>query len=175
MGIRFQEVSSDDPVALAYIMKWDNDEAIKHLLRPNFKAEPLCDVTVADVKESLTRSDTKHTYMIFEDEQPIGYVSLDLAFEHLVNKDEKTGWVSVCIGEKSARNKGIGKQALAFLEFKCQEFELTRIELGVFSFNARAHALYKRKGYQEIATLEKKFYYAGQWHDDIRLEKRLHH
>ncbi|TCS93676.1 GNAT family N-acetyltransferase [Hazenella coriacea] len=46
------------------------------------------------------------------------------------------------------QGRGFGKQAMAALEEKVKEFQVTKISLHAFGFNERAISLYKKIGYE---------------------------
>ena len=82
-----------------------------------------------------------------------------------------TAWISITIGEEIARGKGIGYQALQYLEQEIRKQGLKRIELGVFEFNTAAIKLYQRAGYREIGRIPDFTYWQGKMWQDIRMEK----
>ena len=88
-------------------------------------------------------------------------------------KEPGSAWIGIDIGEESARGKGIGTQAMQYLEEQIKVQGMHRIELGVFEFNTNAIKLYKKMGFKEIARIPDFTYYQGKMWEDIRMEKRL--
>ncbi|MGL4335560.1 MAG: GNAT family N-acetyltransferase [Turicibacter sp.] len=172
MNIEFKEVTEDDFKDFELIAKWDNDDEIKYQLRPNFCASQLEDVNADELYNNFIKSSDKYLYMILDDNKNIGYVSLDTEF-FMLYKDEKAAWISICVGEKEYRAKGIGKVAMAFLEVKSKELNRRRIELGVFSYNQKAFKFYELMGYTKIGEKKDFVFYNGKWHADIRMEKYI--
>jgi len=112
-------------------------------------------------------------YLILDGDKPIGEASIDTNFPHLVKDKGETAWISIVIGDKSYWGKGVAQKAMEFLEEESKRFGLNRIELGVFGFNQRAKAFYKKLGFNEIKLNEMFTFHNGKWHVDIRMEKYL--
>jgi RimJ/RimL family protein N-acetyltransferase len=49
------------------------------------------------------------------------------------------------------------------------QLNLHRIELGVFGFNTRAIAAYRKVGFVEEGRRRQAVYRSGAWHDDVRM------
>ena len=62
---------------------------------------------------------------------------------------------------------------MEFFEKESIKLGLIRAELGTFEFNSRAHAFYKKLGYDEIGRVKNFTYYRNRFWDDIRMEKML--
>ena len=127
-------------------------------------------VTVERLQERLKYT---HIYLINFEEALVGEISFQIDPKQLYRKEKGSAWIGINIGEASARGKGIGVQAMKYLEEQISKQGLKRIELGVFEFNANAINLYKKMGYQEIARINYFTYWQGKMWQDIRMEKRL--
>ncbi|HAX72030.1 MAG TPA: hypothetical protein DCY20_00755 [Firmicutes bacterium] len=173
MGVTFEKVRETDRVDFELITKWDNDEAIKYLIRPNFYEGEIEEASALELFENFQKSDGKYLYMILLDGEKVGYVSLDSKFPMLYQKQHQTGWISICIGEADYRHLGVGQAAMLFIEQLGKALRLERLELGVFEYNEKAIAFYDKMGYQEIGRIDDFVYYQGAWHKDIRMEKWL--
>ena len=171
--ITFEKIEFSNTEAFITLAKWDNDDEIKHLTRPNFQEGELVDVTPEELREGLFNNVNKYGYLILDDEVAVGYVTIDMDFSMLIKKEVKTAWIGIGIGEATSRGKGVGIFAMQFLEKQCRELGAKRIELGVFSFNHRAKSLYEKMGYQAFAKIENFVYYDGNWYSDVRMEKNL--
>lgn len=76
--------------------------------------------------------------------------------------------IGIMIGDKEYWGKGYGSDALKVLiKFIFEEVNMKKIKLGVFSFNKRAIACYKKIGFTEEGTLKKELYRNGEYHDVI--------
>jgi GNAT superfamily N-acetyltransferase len=142
-----------------------------YLTRPNENEAALGrreTVTVEDLTQRLT---DHHLYLIYLDDQLIGEMSYQVDPPHLYKKETGTAWIGITISEEIGRGKGIGYQALEYLEEQIKAHGLKRMELGVFEFNTNAIKLYNKLGYKEIARIDNFTYWQGKIWQDIRMEK----
>ncbi len=173
MDISYKKLTTNDISDFDDIARWDNDKEIQHFLIPNFKNEEIPDITGEKLAGFLRGNEShKEIYMIIAQGENIGCFSIEFEFPHLYLK-EKSTWISMCIGEKRFLGKGMAKKAMEFIENYSKERGYNRIELGVFEFNEKAQALYKKCGFQEIGRIPEFTYYNGNKYDDIRMEKRF--
>ena len=174
MNITFREVKKDSIDDFILIAKWSNDDSIKHFLIPNFTGDDLPYLSPEELyNTALNRPEPYYQYLILDENIPIGELSIEKYPPQLHKKIKNTGWIGITIGEEKYRGHGIGKLAIQFMEDKCRDLKLTRIELGVFAFNHNAVKLYKSMGYKEFGIIKDFTYYQGKWHNDIRMEKYL--
>lgn len=75
--------------------------------------------------------------------------------------------------ERSARRQGHGRALLAAAIAWARKHEVAWIDLGVFSANAPARALYRSAGFVEVATTRDRFRVEGQRIDDIAMTLEL--
>ena len=67
-----------------------------------------------------------------------------------------------------ARGRGLGTDALGILvRYGFEEMGLNRIQLGVYSFNDRAIAAYKKLGFVEEGRRREAALHAGHWYDEV--------
>jgi RimJ/RimL family protein N-acetyltransferase len=173
MDITFQKLIEPDSEVLEYINKWENDPALIPLIRPNKNKEALEMreiLTIQVLEERLVHS---HTFLIYRGDQLIGEMDYQIDPKHLYKKEAGTAWIGIIIGEEIARGKGIGYQALQYLEEEIRKQGLKRIELGVFEFNTGAIKLYQKAGYKEIGRIPDFTYWDGKMWQDIRMEKYI--
>ncbi len=170
--LRFKQVTSNDEALIAIMTSWYNDDSIQHFIKPNFQEGPFEKCTQDSIKESVNEKN-KYYYIAFDDEHPIGEVSITVDPEHLARKVENTGWISILIGEGSYRKKGYGDKLMHFIERTAKELGLKRIELGVFDFNENAIKFYQKLGYLPFYEFKDFTYWNETWHSDIRMEKYL--
>jgi len=173
MNITFTKLlSPTQEIADAYT-KWENDPALISFARPNPDEEALNRREVITMEELVQRLEHSHTYLIYLDGQLIGEMSYQVNPAHLYKREPGTAWIGIIIGEESARGKGIGFQAMQFMEAEIKQAGHPRIELGVFEFNTNAIKLYRKLGYQEIGRIDNFTYWQGNMHSDIRMEKYI--
>jgi RimJ/RimL family protein N-acetyltransferase len=153
--------------------RWENDPLLVPLSRPNQNQEDLerqQRVTPESLEQRLIHN---HMYLLYLDEQLIGEMNYQVDPQHLLKQIPGTAWIGITIGEAIGRGKGIGQQALRYLEYQIQSHGLARIELGVFEFNAPALTLYRKLAYQEIGRIPDFTYWKDRMWHDIRMEKNL--
>jgi aminoglycoside 6'-N-acetyltransferase I len=173
MNVRFELLSDISQDVIDAFSRWENDPELIPFSRPNACQKDL------DRREAVTGEDLQKRlahntiYLIYLDEMLIGEMNYQVDPRHLYRKQPGTAWVGITIGEASARGQGIGGQAMRHLEARVFQQGLTRIELGVFEFNANAIKLYRRLGYVEIGRIPDFTFWQGRLWQDIRMEKEV--
>lgn len=173
MIVTFEELTTPDLTVCETLERWENDSGLVPFIRPNQNNDDLekhFSVTIETVRERLLHHPI---YLIFVDGQLVGQMDFQIDPVHLFKKSEGTAWIGIIIGEASARGKGVGSQAMNYLEEQIKRQGLKRIELGVFEFNTRAIRLYRSLGFQEIGRIDDFTYWQGRMWQDIRMEKYL--
>jgi len=172
MKLHFEPLISTDDL-IERMVSWYNDPEIAPFIHPNFKAVPFHHYSKEDVIDELRPQPTIKRFTIWDDQNPIGELSITRNFHLLINDPAQTAWISIAIGEKEYWGKGIAKKAMTFLEKTCKAEGFKRIELGVFEHNKKAFGLYLKMGYHEIARIEHFTFSNGIWYADIRMEKKI--
>ncbi|MCA0972276.1 GNAT family N-acetyltransferase [Halobacillus litoralis] len=173
MSVEFIPMNEAEAEHAEAFQRWENDAEITPLTRPHHTKEDLerrHTVTVDDLKKRL---ENHQYYLIMVDGKLVGEMNYMIDPPHLYRHQEGTAWIGITIGEKTGRGQGVGAKAIAFLEKEIQNHGLSRIELGVFEYNERAHRLYERLGYKEIGRIQEFTYWDGKKWADIRMEKLL--
>ncbi len=173
MDISIKELTNPSREIAGALERWSNDPSITYLIRPNQNQADLEKFISVTVNELKKRVEDVSTYLIYMEGQLVGEMNFQIDPDHLHKKDPGTAWIGLVIGEEFARGKGIGYQAIKYLEKRISDQDLSRIELGVFEFNHRAINLYTKLGYQEIGRLDNFTYWHGKMWQDIRMEKYL--
>ncbi|MCI5071525.1 GNAT family N-acetyltransferase [bacterium] len=174
--IHYKKLNINDDQQLMALLKWENDVSIYHLITPvKDRNQKFIPINFDQLKEKchLEKGKKKYTYLVYDQDKPLGQFSIHIDPAHLYKKINHSSWLGLCIGEKSYWGKGAGQKAMKFFEQESIQLGLKRVELGVFEFNTRAIQFYKKLGYQEIGALENFTYWNGQYWSDIRMEKYL--
>lgn len=80
-----------------------------------------------------------------------------------------SGFLYISLGP-GHRGRGVGTDAVRTLtRYAFDGLGLHRIGLGVFSFNERAIATYRRLGFVEEGRIREAWFRGGAWHDDVRM------
>ena len=104
--------------------------------------------------------------IITKEDKLIGTVSIER-----INHIDRRGILGIFIGEKSAREKGYGTEAIQLiLEYGFHYLNLNSIALDVMEFNARAIQCYKKCGFQEVGRQRKSRFINGKYYDTIQMD-----
>jgi len=131
-------------------------------------ARPAMPKTEADVRAWVTESHASVRDYMFgvrrvEDDALIGYVELD----GILWAQQVSG-LSILIGERALWGQGYGAAAARLaLRFAFHELNLHRVQVTVFSYNARSHALFQKLGFQREGVFREFLQRDGQRHDMI--------
>jgi RimJ/RimL family protein N-acetyltransferase len=173
LNINFKKLTYPTPEIAASVSKWENDPILIPVIRPNASEKDLLARKPLSVDDLIKRIQHHHTYLIYVQGELIGEMDYSVDPAYLYKQEKGTAWIGITIGEESGRGKGIGYQALQYLEQEIKLQCLKRIELGVFEFNTPVVKLYQKLGYKEIARIEGFTYWKGKMWQDIRMEKYL--
>lgn len=173
MEVKLRPINFETLIDFEMLNKWYMDDEIRHLFTVNFNKGPTMPENPKDLRDLKKENLTQHGFMVEVDGHIVGDASVDTDFGMLMGSAENTGWLSICIGEKDYRGKGLGYEVMKQLEAICASMGLTRLELGVFAYNEAAVHFYKKLGYKQFHRVEKFTYYKGGWHDDYRMEKYI--
>ena len=170
-NIKFKKLIQPTSEIAEAFTRWENDPSLVSLSRPNFSREDLEKRHLVTVDDLTQRLEHDLIHLIYLDGQLIGEVDYQVDPGHLFKKETGTAWIGIVIGEEIGRGRGIGYQAIQYLEEQIKLQGLRRIELGVFEFNANAIRLYQKAGYVEIGRINDFTYWQGKMWQDIRMEK----
>ncbi|MEI5909085.1 GNAT family N-acetyltransferase [Bacillus spongiae] len=171
MNVQYIKVAEPNNSLVDIFNKWENDPALIPLIRPNQnKSELECEQNIT-IDSLIQRLKHVHIYLIYLGDQLIGEMNYMVDPAHLYKKEPGTAWIGITIGEPEGRGKGIGYEAIKYLEEEIKKQGLKRIELGVFEFNKQARKLYQKLGYKDIGRINEFTYWQNKMWDDIRMEK----
>ncbi len=157
-------------------MRWANDPEIRHLFRPfasKQQAQRPATLVNTATKLAAALEAGRLWYLIELDGVLVGEVNLVMDPPYLHDRQGKTAWFGVVIGEAQARGQGLGKAAMRHIEEVAREHGALWGQIGVFEFNAPARALYENLGYREIARIPEATWWKGKRWTDIRMQKSL--
>ena len=126
-------------------------------------------VTIEAEKEYLEKHiNEEATFGIIElkTDKLIGSISLEK-----INYISRRATLGVFIGDKEARNKGYGTEAIRLiLDYGFNYLNLNNIKLDVMEFNKRAIACYKKCGFKEYGRRRKAEFTNGKYYDRISMD-----
>ncbi|RDY71115.1 GNAT family N-acetyltransferase [Halobacillus sp. SY10] len=173
MGVTFEKLTEPTTQIASAYHRWENDTSLIPMVRPNPDQDALekrYEVTTESLKQRLKNHEI---FLIYMDGELVGEMNYMVNPGHLHSKEQDTAWIGITIGEAAGRGKGIGFEAIRYLEGRIKGAGLDRVELGVFEFNEKAQKLYRKLGYKEIARIPDFTYWNGSKWADIRMEKFL--
>lgn len=173
MTLQFVKLTEPTTTIVEAFNRWENDPKLVPFTRPSKNQEELeqpKEVTLEGLKKRLSDHDV---FLIYQDDKLIGEMNYMINPGHLYKNDEKTAWIGINIGETEGRGKGVGYDAILYIEEQIKNAGINRVELGVFEFNEQAHKLYQKLGYKEITRIADLTYWDGKMWCDIRMEKYL--
>jgi len=142
--------------------QWDSDSEYQRLL----SADAANRYGVRLSREYFEKEiASMHFFIIrtLEDDQKIGSISLD-GFDWQVG----SAWVGIGIGPREYWGRGFGTDAMRIiLRYGFTGLNLNRIQLDVFSFNARGIASYEKAGFKHEGRLHRNLLRAGVRHDEV--------
>ncbi|OEF98065.1 hypothetical protein BHF71_03330 [Vulcanibacillus modesticaldus] len=159
--VQLKAVERED---LPKYLEWMNDSEVRQYLAIGI-SYPLTMTEENDWYESMLKDKSRKTYAIhtIENDQLIGNCSL-----FNINWKNQSAVTGIFIGDKNYWGKGYGTEALRLLLYLgFQEFNLRRIELGVFEFNDRAIKSYKKLGFVEEGRKRRAIYRNGNFYDEV--------
>jgi ribosomal protein S18 acetylase RimI-like enzyme len=86
-------------------------------------------------------------WLIYDGEQAIGYVVLTLGYS--LEYHGRDAFVDELYIRESHRGKGVGAQAIQFVEESCRALEVKALHLEVERANTKAQAFYHKAGFQD--------------------------
>jgi RimJ/RimL family protein N-acetyltransferase len=140
------------------------------------------EVTIPLGDEAYTPSSPERTREMIADALKRGehvFAIIDLATEQAIGRGmlfnvdlvNRAAMLGIVIGEKAFWGKGYGTDATRLLlEYAFTLLNLNSVMLGVFAFNERAIACYRRVGFREIGRRRQARIIGGQKHDAILMD-----
>ncbi|MDO4283621.1 MAG: GNAT family protein [Clostridia bacterium] len=126
-------------------------------------------VTLASEKEYLEKHlNDEGTFYIVEldNDKLLGTIGIEE-----IDYIRRTGTLGIFIGDKEARSKGYGSEAIMLiLDYAFHYLNLHNIKLDVFEFNKRALACYQKCGFQECGKRREAYFLNGKYYDVISMD-----
>jgi RimJ/RimL family protein N-acetyltransferase len=154
--VRLTTITEED---LPRMFEWFAEEEVMRYGAPY----PALPQRIDEVRKWAFREDPlrfNFAVRALDDDRLVGQISLQVPFwQH------RFGDLGLSMAE---RGEGFGGEAIRLvLGFAFRELNLHRVQLGVFSYNQRAYALYKKLGFVEEGRRRHLLRRDGAWHDDI--------
>ncbi len=89
---------------------------------------------------------------------------------HRVSTEDRHAELGIMIGDKACWSNSYGTDTVrTLLRFAFDQMNLHRVALGVFDFNDRAIACYRKCGFVEEGRSRQTYFQDGRYHDIIRM------
>jgi len=147
---------------LPNIARWHSDAEFLRLQ----EARPAMPQTQTALSQWLEEQQRATDAFVFgiraqDDDALVGLVTIDG-----ILWNQGTGWLTLAIGEPARRDQGMGSEALRLaLAFAFGELNLHRLQLTVFSYNARAIHVYERAGFLREGSFREMLHRDGKRFD----------
>jgi RimJ/RimL family protein N-acetyltransferase len=149
---------------LVHIYKWANDPAIRRLTG---EVRPMTQAGAEEFFERVKNDKNRIWFIIVQrkDGRVIGETGLLRMFQ-----DWRTTDLSLIIGEKDARGKGCGTEAInLLLDYAFGYLGFHRVAIGVVGFNDSALRFYEKVGFKREGIQRDGYYHNHQYYDFIMM------
>ncbi len=148
---------------LTHYVPWVNDqENTKYMAVGNYPS------TKTQLKEYLQHyCDSKNILLgIFlkKGGRHIGNITL-----HRIDHHNRIGEIGILIGDKAARGKGYGSEAVKLIiQHAFQRLNLHRLTTGMVEGNTASQKMFEKAGFKQEGRLREHFYLDGKYQDCLR-------
>ena len=149
---------------LIHIRQWANDPELRRLTG---EVKPMTEAGAEAFFDKVNNDDDRVWFIVAlkENDAPIGEAGLLRMF-----RPWRTTDLSIIIGEKGARGKGYGGEAIKLLlDFAFGYLNFHRVAIGVVGFNADALRFYEKVGFRREGVQRDGYYYDHDYHDFVMM------
>ena len=104
-------------------------------------------IAIAALERILTDITLGRVWVITEEENPVGYIVLTLGYS--LEYGGRDAFIDEFYIEASHRGRGIGTQAMKFVEEACREMGVNVLHLEVERGNKAGQGLYRKGGFED--------------------------
>jgi RimJ/RimL family protein N-acetyltransferase len=154
-----------EPTDAANACKWINDREVTRYLMARYP------YSLASEQEWAANAAKPNDYteVRFAIETKDG-LHIGLCGLHRGRPEERTADLGIMIGDKEYQERGFGTDTmLTIVRFGFEQMNLHRVCLGVFEFNQRAQAVYRKVGFVEEGRDRHGYFQDGRYWDVIRM------
>lgn len=154
-----------EPADAANAYKWINDRDVTRYLMARYP------YSLASEQDWIANASKPNDYSEarFAIETKEG-LHIGLCGLHRGRPEERTADLGIMIGDKDYHERGFGTDAmLTIVRFGFEQMNLHRVSLGVFDFNQRAQAVYRKVGFVEEGRDRDGYFQDGRYWDVIRM------
>ncbi|WP_336045701.1 GNAT family N-acetyltransferase [Solibacillus ferritrahens] len=143
------------------MLKWEEDSEYLRNVDTDIALPKSKEQLISDGKPAL--NEVYFRLRTIDKDHLIGFVTI-----HSIEWNNRTGVLSIGIGESSNRNNGYGSDALKLiLRYAFQELNLDRVGLEVIEYNKGGIKAYEKVGFQQEGRKRSAVYRDGKRYDVI--------
>ncbi|WP_374928895.1 GNAT family N-acetyltransferase [Kytococcus sedentarius] len=164
---RLRPATEEDLEVLA---RWWNEPEMKVLQDRAVRPRPVA----ADVEQFRTWSANDGDGGVGFAIDDLGGTLIGHAVLHSVTQPARCGTFAIMLGPEH-QGRGLGPDATAaMLRYGFAEMGLHRIQLGVYAYNDRALAAYRKAGFTEEGRRREAVFHDGVFHDEVLMAVLVH-
>ena len=155
-----------EPTDAEKAFQWINDREVTQFLMARYPW------SLAAEREFVTESAKRMEFADarFAIETKADGVHIGMCGLHRGRPEDRNAELGIMIGDKSYWNGGCGTDAmLTLLHFGFEQMNLHKVALGVFDFNERAQAVYRKCGFVEEGRFREDVFQDGRYVDVVRM------
>lgn len=154
-----------EPADAERAYRWINDREVTQYLMARYP------YSMEFEKEFLTNAaksnDFSETRLAIETKDG---VHIGICGLHRARPEDRHAELGIMIGEKECWSAGYGTDAVQTLvRFAFEQMNLNKVSLGVFEFNERAQAVYRKCGFVEEGRAREEYYQDSHYWDIVRM------
>lgn len=156
---------SEQDVSDRYL-SWMRDSEVLQFLESRWFSHTL--ESIREYVRCVSVSPNDFLFGIFTDEfGHIGNIKIGS-----INPLHRFGDVGLLIGERSARGRGFGTEAICLAtKYAFEELNLNKLTAGMYADNTPSHKAFLRAGYRQVGVFEKHWFCKGEFVDGFIMEK----
>ena len=154
-----------EPADAERAYKWINDREVAYYLMARYP------YSMEFEKEFLTNAARSNEFsdMRLAIETKDG-VHIGMCGLHHGRPEDRHAELGIMIGDKDYWSSGYGTDAVStVVRFGFEQMNLNKVSLGVFDFNERARAVYRKCGFVEEGRAREEYYQDGRYWDIVRM------
>ena len=157
----YLSILRDDDWAISKYVEWMSDEATNVLVEKNQTILDPSNMPSWVMDHSINRMGIVYK----ETDTLIGFCHID----H--RADCHSAWLSINVGDKSMRGKGIGTEVMRMLcDFCLKEYGVASIHLDVLEANSAAIACYEKIGFKKSGVYRNHCFHEGKYSNWIHMD-----
>lgn len=161
----FLKLLSERDVTEKYL-SWVADEEVVQYLESRWACHTLD--SVREYVKRMNESPNDFLFGIFNDE--LGHIG-NIKIGN-INQLHRFGDIGLLIGERSARGRGFGVEAIRqATSYAFEELNLNKLIAGMYACNVASYKAFLKAGYRQVGYYEKHWFCKGAYVDGFLMER----